>query len=167
MSLNNIDFSKKSIVDLYKTTLVELHENIPVSAESRDAVNFKFLGENRKKVLIVVSYPDAVFIPDKQLGFLTTLLAACKFTLADTAVFNFYNFSETDFSERLNFFKPAVVFLFGVEPSDFGMPLLFPHFQIQAYKDSTFLFSPGLEEIEKDKSLKTKLWVCLKKIFNL
>jgi len=174
MSLNNVNFSQKSIADLYRNVLIGSSENTSVLKENKnDKIqnevigNFKYLGENKKKILVVVTYPEVVFIPDKQLSFLTTLLAACKLSLADSAVFNLFNYSKTDLNERMSFFNPSTVFLFGVEPSLFGMPILFPHFQIQNYKESTFLFTPGLDEIEKDKALKTKLWICLKKIFDL
>jgi len=177
MNLNSIDFSKKTIADLYKNSLVEFNEVDADSELKTNKVQLKFLGENKKHVLAVVNYADAVHIPDMQLVFLTNLLSACKLTLADTAVFNFYPFSGPDnldadersklFNNIISFFKPKTVLLFGTEPADFGMPLLFPQFQIQSHNNSTFLFTPNLQEMEHDKSLKAKLWICLKKIFSL
>jgi hypothetical protein len=177
MSLNSIDFSKKNIADLYKSSLVELNKQCSDSGIKEKQVQLKFLGENKKHVLVVVNYADAVHIPDIQLGFLTNLLSACKLTLADTAVFNFHPYSGPDkpdddertkhFNNIISFFKPKTVLLFGIEPAYFGMPLLFPQFQIQSHNNSTFLFTPTLQEMEHDKSLKTKLWICLKKIFSL
>jgi hypothetical protein len=177
MSLNSIEFSRKTFADLYKNSLVDLSDENPAVKGKDKQVQLKFLGENKKHVLVVVNYADAVHIPDMQLGFLTNLLSACKLTLADTAVFNFYSFSgngNRDSDERskqynkvISFFKPKTVLLFGTEPVDFGMPLLFPQFQIQTHNNSTFLFTPTLQEMEHDKSLKTKLWICLKKIFSL
>jgi len=128
---------------------------------------WKYLGENKKKTLVVVRNTNAVHIPDKQLSFLTKLLAACNLNLADVAVFNFQDHNASEFYEILNFFNPKVVLLFDVEPSVFGLPMIFPQFQVQGYKDAVFVSSPSLEVIEPDKSLKGKLWVCLKKIFNL
>jgi len=43
----------------------------------------------------------------------------------------------------------------------------FPHFQQQKFTGITFLFSPSLNELENDKLLKSKLWICLKQIFNI
>lgn len=170
MSLNTIEFSKKNVADLYKNSLVELSintDNLPVQPSAQDRAPWKYLGENGKNVLIVLKDSQAVHIPDRQLSFLINLLNACKLNLGDIAILNFQHYSANDFSDILSFFKPKKVFLFGVEPAEFGMPVLFPHFQIQSYKEVTYLFTPSLQETEPDKIIKSKLWVCLKKIFNL
>jgi len=167
MSLNTIEFSRRNIADLYKNNLVELDGDNPPALLPVVQVQWKFLGENKKNVLIVINDADAVHIPDKQLSFLINLLNACKLNLGDITILNFRHYSAEDFNNIISYFKPKTVFLFGVEPAEFGMPVLFPHFQVQSYKESIYLFSPSLQETEPDKILKSKLWVCLKKIFNL
>ena len=167
MSLNTIELSKRNIADLYKNTLVELSRDNPASQLPGDQVVWSYLGENRKNVLIVLKDADVVHIPDKQLSFLVNLLNACKLNLGDIAVLNFHRYSANDFDNIISYFNPKAVFLFGVEPAAFGMPVLFPQFQVQSYKEATYLFTPSLQETEPDKILKSKLWVCLKKIFNL
>ena len=172
MSLNSIKFEPTDIAFLFKNSLVEINAKQQVFPQT-DIITepittgFKYLGENKKKTLVVVRSADAVHIPDKQLSFLTKLLAACSLNLADVAVFNFQDHNSSEFNEILNYFKPKVVLLFDVEPGEFGLPMIFPQFQVQGHKDSVFVSSPSLEVIEPDKSLKGKLWVCLKKIFNL
>jgi hypothetical protein len=172
MSLNSIKFEPIDIASLYKNSLVEINAEqqvIPLIKDETEQITtgLKYLGENKKKTLVVVRNTNAVHIPDKQLSFLTKLLAACNLNLADVAVFNFQDHNASEFYEILNFFNPKVVLLFDVEPSVFGLPMIFPQFQVQGYKDAVFVSSPSLEVIEPDKSLKGKLWVCLKKIFNL
>ncbi len=172
MSLNSIKFDTSDIALLFKNSLVEVSSEqqiLPQAASNAEpmAVGWKFLGENKKKTLIAVNYEDAAHIPDKQLSFLTKLLAACNLNIADVAILNFHKYSSTDFENILQQFKPKVVLLFAIEPGEFGMPMLFPQFQVQGYKDVVFVSSPSLEIIEPDKTLKGKLWVCLKKIFNL
>ena len=167
MNLNTIVFPKRIIAELFKDTLVEFETTTPVEEDKVLKGQWKYLGENKRKVLIVVKYPDAVHIPDKQLGFLTNLLSACKLNLGDTAVLNFHHHSEKDFTDILSCFNSKTIFLFGVGPDEFGMPLLFPHYQVQLFNEATYLFAPALEEIESDKILKSKLWVCFKKIFGL
>ena len=172
MSLNTIKFETTDIALLFKNSLVEIDTEqkilpkINIDADSASG-RWKYLGENKKKTLVVVRYPDVVHIPDKQLSFLTKLLAACNLNLADVAIFNFQDHSSSEFNEILNYFKPKTVLLFDIEPGEFGLPMIFPQFQVQGFKDSVFVSSPSLEVIEPDKTLKGKLWVCLKKIFNL
>jgi hypothetical protein len=172
MSLNSIKFEPTDIAFLFKNLLVEINAEQQVLPRTKIETEqiptgLKYLGENKKKTLVVVRNADAVHIPDKQLSFLTKLLAACNLNLADVAVFNFQDHNSSEFNEILNDFKPKVVLLFDVEPGEFGLPMIFPQFQVQGYKDAVFVSSPSLDVIEPDKSLKGKLWVCLKKIFNL
>ena len=172
MSLNSIKFDTTDIALLFKNSLVEINSGkqiLPQTIVNPEPIvtGWKFLGENKKKTLVVVRYSDAVHIPDKQLSFLTKLLAACNLNLADVAILNFQNHQSSEFNEILNFFKPKVVLLFDIDSAEFGMPMKFPQFQVQGYKDAVFVSSPSLEVIEPDKTLKGKLWICLKKIFNL
>ena len=172
MSLNSIKFEPTDIAFLFKNSLVEInatHQILPQTDTNAEmpASRWKYLGENKKKTLVVVRNADAVHIPDQQLSFLTKLLAACSLNLADVAIFNFRDHNSSEFNEILNFFSPKIVLLFDVEPGEFGLPMIFPQFQVQGYKDAVFVSSPSLDVIEPDKSLKGKLWVCLKKIFNL
>jgi hypothetical protein len=172
MSLNSIKFEPNDIAFLFENSLVETKAEQQVSTQTKIqteqiTTGLKYLGENKKKTLVVVRNADTVHIPDKQLSFLTKLLAACNLNLADVAIFNFQDHNSSEFKEILDFFKPKVVLLFDVEPAGFGLPMIFPQFQVQGYKEAVFVSSPSLEIIEPDKSLKGKLWVCLKKIFNL
>ena len=172
MSLNSIKFDTTDIALLFKNSLVEgdaKQQVLPQTNTNAEpvATGWKYLGENKKKTLVVVRHPDVAHIPDKQLAFLTKLLAACNLNLADVAILNFQDHSSSEFNEILNFFNPKVVLLFEIEPAEFGMPMIFPQFQVQGYKDAVFVSSPSLQVIEPDKTLKGKLWVCLKKIFNL
>jgi hypothetical protein len=182
MSLNSIKFDTKDIALLFKNSLVEISEQQPVPAKAKNkpeplppesklddptAIGWKYLGENKKKVLIIVRYAGITHLPDKQLSFLSKLLAACNLNTGDVAILNFQNYDQGDFDEIMNHFTPKVVLLFETQPAEFGMPMNFPEFQVQKHKDAVFVSSPSLEKIEPDKSLKGKLWICLKKIFNL
>ena len=167
MSLNSIKFDTTDIALLFKNSLVEVTAEQQDLLQSNSNPEWKYLGENKKKTLIVVGYADVVHIPDKQLSFLTKLLAACNLNLADVAILNFHQYKSSDFDKIMNYFNPKVVLLFNIEPGEFGMPMIFPQFQVQGHKDVMFVSSPSLEVIEPDKTLKGKLWVCLKKIFNL
>ena len=53
-----------------------------------------------------------------------------------------------------------------LHPAMLDLPVNFPHFQVQSFNNSTFLFTPSLHEIQ-NTILKSKLWVCLRRIFNV
>ena len=177
MDLNNIDLPASVITSLYHSSLVDLPGTItgpepaPVviekTPETNEVSEVKWLGENRKNILIIVNHTGSTYLPDKELEFLTGILGACKFGIADVAIVNLSNSPATDYKKLLGLLKSKTVLLFGVEPSAFGLPINFPHFQLQAFANNTFLSSPCLDELETDKLMKSKLWVCLKRLYNI
>ena len=166
MSLNNIQLPASAIADLYHCSLIETSE-IPVKTEAINIASDddKYLGENKKNILIIVDYPGVMYLPDEELSFLTNMLGACKLSMMDVAIVNRDNYKEKNYKELVSNFKSRIVFLFGVDPVSFGLPVSFPHFQIQPFAGATFLFTPSLKECNNDALLKSKLWVCLRRIF--
>ncbi len=128
---------------------------------------WKFLGDNKKNILILVQYSNAVHIPDEELAFLTQLLSACKLSLGDIALLNLAHHRQLAYKEALDKLGSQLIFLYGIEPAAWGLPISFPHFQLQPFAGRRFLYAPALEEIREDKLLKTKLWVSLKPIFGV
>jgi hypothetical protein len=172
--INHIKLPASVVADLYQYSLIDTNEtavNQPVADITNDkhasSSDWKWLGENRKNVLIIVNYSDAVHLSDNELTFLTGILGACKLSLADVSVLNLNNHPDASYKELVAYFKSKIVLLFAVEPASFGLPMSFPHFQIQPFAGNSFLFSPSLKELENDKVMKSKLWVCLKRLFNL
>jgi len=181
MDLNKIELPAFLIVDLYKDMLVsspaykevktediqKAEKNKLVIPDKQNPETFKFLGNNKKNILVVVNNNDAVFLPDNQLTFLTGILNACKLSLDDIALFNFSNYPEASYKEILPFFNSKVMLLFAVAPEKIGLPVSFPEFQIQPFSTTTLLYSASLSDLEHDKELKGKLWMSLKRLFNL
>ena len=139
-------------------------ETQPISGE---VVAWKSLGDNRKNILIMLNSPGSVHIADNELSFLTGILGACKLNMADVAIVNHYNYKDATYKELTNYFKSKIVFLFDIEPASFGLPMNFPHYQIQSFAGNSFLYSVSLKDLENDKIEKSKLWVSLKRLFNL
>jgi hypothetical protein len=181
MDLNHIELPAFIIADLYHSSLVDENksgemksgtaevieeEKLPVLEKEPDSP-WKSLGGNLKNVLIIINTEEAVHLPDHELTFLTGVLGACKLSLADVAIVNLTNHPEATYRELTTFFKSRIVLLFNVEPATFGLPMNFPHYQIQAFAGNTFLYAPSLRNLENDKVEKSKLWVCLKRLFNL
>jgi hypothetical protein len=179
MDLNHIRLPASVVADLYHKSLIDTTGTLSGSKVEKTSVaktliagvpgntGLKYLGENRKNILIIVNHADAVYLPDDELGFLTGILNACKLSIGDVAIVNFNNHPDVSYKELTNHFKSRNVFLFGVEPATFGLPMSFPHFQVQSFANNSFLFSPVLKELENDKLLKSKLWICLKRIFGI
>jgi hypothetical protein len=171
MGLNDIKLPASLTTAFYRTTLVETgeYESIerPVVAEQPAQGEWKYLGDNKKNILITVNYPALRHLPDDELVFLTSILAACKLDLGDIAIVNIANTTQASYKDYHSFFKSKIVILFGIDPLSFGLPVDFPTFQVQSVASSTFLYSPSLGECRQDKLTKSKLWVCLRKMFDL
>jgi hypothetical protein len=130
----------------------------------------KSLGSNRRHVTILVSARDSPFLPDNQLAFLTKILEACRLSLADVAIVNNAT-AETNITTIKEQLAPKTILLFGLEPSALRLPINFPPFKPLDYDGCTYLSTPGLDQLvrntEESKLLKSKLWICLRTIFDV
>jgi hypothetical protein len=177
MSLNDLHLSTSLITTLYPSSLIspDDEDSVPVAkkpvAEQKTKANttesWKSLGNNQKNVLIVVDYPDIVHLPDDELNFLTGMLTACRLSLDDVAIINTNNYKLVNYKDILTQFKSKIIFLFGVTPGDFGLPVNFPFFQVQTVSNCIFLYTPALEHRHTDILLKSRLWVSLRSIFSI
>ncbi len=131
---------------------------------------YKFLGNNRRNVAIIVHSPGTPFLPDNQLAFLTKILEACRMNIGDIAIVNAATAPVAIAALRQQL-SPTAVLLFGLEPVAIKLPINFPIFRLQPYDACTYLSAPALSQLvqnsEESKLLKSKLWVCLKTLFNV
>jgi len=185
MSLNNIQLNPSLLAHLYRTSLVETNDSLqpgkkkrplPPSKNSIEAdrsarepksPTWKYLGDYKKNILFIVRYHDVPHLPNEQLNFLTSVLSACKLNLADVAILNMANAPSSLYKEVQEKFKSNFIILLGLAPETLEMPLSFPEFQVQLFNNCTFLYTPVLEVLETDRVLKSKLWICLKKMFGV
>jgi hypothetical protein len=169
MALNDIHLPPGTVADLYKNVLIEPGQSVaPTETKQTKQIGSTiFLGNNKKQVVLIVSYEDAVHIPDAQLNFLTSILTACKLNLDDIAIINFAKSIEKNSKDLFKVVSAKSVLFFGVKTESLSLPISFPLFQVQFFDGINYLSSPTLDEIEKDKSLKGQLWTSLKKLFNL
>lgn len=166
MDINNIQLTPATVTALYKNSLY-IEESRKEEKVKEEKAVFKHLGQNNKKIVLLVSYSDAVFLPDKQLEFLTSILTACRLSLADVAIINSANAGDISYKSLSKELQMQYAILFGVNPSSLSLPVDFPAYQVQAFSNCTYLHSDSLEALAADKELKTKLWLCLKKIFGV
>lgn len=184
MGLNNIELPASVIASLYPSSLVtpdteggqsqaKMSEPVSVNqqpqptAGTSPSFTWKFLGNNKRAVLVVVNNPGILHLPDDDLNFLTNMLTACKLGLGDIILVNYPNIAEKGGPAAVKYFKSREVMLFGIDPAEFGLPVSFPEYQVQAVANVQYVFSPALGEILNDKGAKGKLWTSLKKLFGI
>jgi hypothetical protein len=182
MGLNDLELPDSLIAELYKDSLVmpAAAPRFPTAtaapqqssspAPASTPGGYKFLGNNQKKITILVDSPECAFLPDDQLAFLTKMLEACKMNMGDVAIVNQAN-SRADIAGLKQQLSPASLLLLGPGPEEIRLPIHFPLFKIQAFDQCSFLWMPSLRQFlqpgEEGKLLKTKLWVCLRQLFEL
>lgn len=167
IDLNKIELTPEIISGLYKNTLVDIEERVPANNEKNSQPSWIYLGSNKKKILLLAQFKGMKNIPPAYMEFLNGMISACKLNIDDVVIMNIDGQPGLDIKSLLSYFKSQVVILFGIIPTSLGLPIGFPHFQVQPFDGVTYLSTPTLEELSEDKVLKSKLWVCLKRIFNL
>jgi len=122
------------------------------------------LGNFHRAVLILVDYPDFPIISDDDLAFTQKWMKPVNLSMDDVAIVNLTN-SNTSYSEIDNLLLPKIILAFGMSSRIFDLPLQFPDYQVQHFKEQTFLCTSSLSDIAMDETLKKKFWGCLKKLF--
>ena len=166
MSLDNIQLTPTVLQGLYTKPLYDLNTDKSTSAFIQPN-SISYLGNNQKKIVILVRASTAIYLPDDELNFLLGILTACKLSMADIALINFSKNPSLLYKDVTEELMAEKIFLFGLEPNELGLPLAFPHYQVQHFNNQVYLSSVSLNELQTDKEEKMKLWNCLKKIFSI
>lgn len=167
MSLNSIVLPPYMVGKLYGSSLVDQPANTASQKSGPDEKKIAFLGRNEKQILVVTANPDAAYLPDAELAFLSTVLEACGLGIADVAIVNHFKLDGLSYEALIGQLESKKVLLFGIDPVQFGLPVNFPQFQVQGFNGQTYVYAPHLAEIEKDVPLKKGLWMALKKLFSV
>jgi len=176
MSLDKIQLPDFLIPGLFKDSLVITNELKAAKVASKTTEKAVappaklFLGDNKKNITIIVNDGEAVYLRESWLQFLTNILAACKLNIGDVAIINQLQ-SKTSFAELQFATAPKYLITFDVSGKDIGLPFTIPHYQVQGHSKCSILLCPPLSVMLGDneavKIEKTKLWVSLKKMFNI
>ena len=166
MSLDNIQLPDTILQGLFGKCLYDLEPHKSVLSDM-PASEISFLGNNQKKIIILVNSEAAIYLPDDELNFLLGILTACKLSMADIALVNLAKNPDINYSFLTDQFKADKVFLFGLTAAAIALPLQFPNYQVQQFNNQVYLSSVSLNEMQANKEEKMKLWACLKKIFSI
>lgn len=166
------------IANLYRNSLVILDDEqrsgeTPTpgtKATTETAARQWYLGSNLQKITMVVNQKDAVYVNDESLKFLSNILGACKLNLGDVAIVN-YHTEPVNYTFLKENTSPQHLILFGVTAQQIQLSFTVPNYQVQKYDNCNFLIAGGLETMldnsQEAKLEKSKLWLSLKKMFNV
>jgi hypothetical protein len=130
----------------------------------------KFLGDHLKKIAIIVNDADAVHLNEVDLGLLSSILNACKLTLADIALINIAQ-QPISLHEILNTLPSQFILAFDLNSAQLKIKLPTTLYKPIVLGEAQILFSNGLKSMQgidqNAKLEKAKLWNALKLLFKL
>lgn len=142
------------------------NNHIPIN----DSRQIKYLGEHLKQVTIIVKDELAVYLNENDLTLLSSILSACKLTLADIALINVAQ-QKLSLHEILNVLPSKLVMIFDVSSTTLKIKLPTTLYKSIQLGDTYLLFSNSLSLMQGgDQSAKLekgKLWAILKQLFQL
>lgn len=161
MAINDqLKLSSPTLEGLYRNSLYYIEEQSSKTAQPLRKETIK------KMMTILTGSPINMEKENPSFLFLTGIVQACRLTIADTNFFSSHN-DEVNFKYIQDNAPSPLVLMFDITPGDIGLPVYFPHFQLQHFSGVTYLSAPDLPALQEDKLLKSKLWLCLKQYFSI
>jgi hypothetical protein len=181
-----------ALVALYKDTLVIPNPEIKSGVQSKLLQNketpapalevevktkvvktagpLKYLGDHHKKILVIVNDPNSVYLNEADFILLTSILNACKLTIADIALVNIGN-QETSLHQILETVPSQIIMCFDIAPVELKIKLPTTLYKLNELGESVLFFSKPLSSMQgtgsEAKLEKGILWNLLKKIFKI
>ncbi len=185
MSTDKTILSSSVLVDLYKDSLVVV-EDIPLENKAtveqtietkKEEIKevkwegpIKSLGEHNKKITVIVNDPNSVHLNEMDFILLTSILNACRLTIADIALINIGK-QPVGLHQILQELPSTLVLSFAVDATQLKVKLPSTLYKITQLGETNILFSNALSTMQgtgvEAKQEKAKLWTVLKKIFEL
>jgi hypothetical protein len=130
----------------------------------------KFLGDHLKKIVVLVHDENAVYLNEADLGLLSSILVACKLTLADIALVNIAS-QPLSLHDILGTLPSKYVLVFALSGSALKIKLPATLYKPIELGETQLLFSASLQSMhgaeQNAKVEKSKLWNALKLLFKL
>ena len=134
-----------------------------VVAEPAAEKTFKFLGGNKKSVLILVNDEANDVSTEQGRELLRKIVKAVDLGTPDFAIVNYSKYQGTGFAELYQFFKPVTMLSFGVEIAHLKLNLTWQN-EIITHGPTRIIFAPNLHHLDSDLTAKKLLWGNLQKI---
>jgi hypothetical protein len=169
----------KSVENEEEAIITAIGKAAMVSTSNNEVVNeqktiptqpLKFLGDHLKKIVVLVNDKEAVHLNETNLGLLSSILNACKLTLADIALVNMAS-QPISIHEILTTLPSQLVLSFDLSSEQLKIKLPKTLYKPIVLGETQILFSSSLQSMQGGdqaaKLEKSKLWNALKLLFNL
>jgi len=125
------------------------------------AIQFNYLGSNKKRFLITTHYTDQEFIAADHLTALQNILKRKEHDIDDVAILNVAKNNTNSFDDLLNHFKPTKLLILGKEAIPAKMEALVIN-QPKQLTDCAALYSFSFDEMMDNTEHKKAFWEQMK-----
>lgn len=125
--------------------------------------DFKYLGKNEKKVLILVNDTENPVSTPQGTELLRKLVLSINLKNADFALVNYSSYSSAKFEHLSTFFSCKILLSFGVAPDTLGLAE-HPLHLLHVFQNVNVIFSHNLHDLDTDITAKKTLWGTLKNL---
>jgi len=158
---NNTLSFEKLVKDLEK---YQEKAEIPLIVEEpAQPKTFKFLGGNKKFVLLLVNDQNNDVSSEQGRELLRKIVKAIDLSTPDFALLNYAQHKGTSYSELQQFFKPQLMLAFGVGSDHLKLNLAWEN-EILVHQSTKMIFAPNLHDLDGNLAEKKALWGHLQKI---
>jgi hypothetical protein len=142
-------------------------ETVPVAEPPVEAIStvtsFKYLGDFKKQLLIIVHYTHLEFIDDNHLTAMENILKRLGHSVNDAAIFNLAKYNDASFEQILTFFSPDKLLILGADALPPGVPKLELN-KPQLLDKRNCLYSFSFEEMMANVEYKKVFWEQMKQL---
>lgn len=125
--------------------------------------SFRFLGGNKKFVLLLVNDKNNEVSTEQGRELLRKIVKAIDLSTPDFALLNYAQHEGTTYTELQQFFKPQLMLAFGIESGHLNLNLVWEN-EILIHEATKMIFAPNLHDLDGNLAEKKALWSHLQKI---
>jgi len=135
----------------------------PVASPLQAPPAFKFLGKNKRNILILVNDAENEVSDEAGRELLRKIVKSVNLTANDFALLNYAGYTGADFKQLMDHFSCALVFAFGVSPDQLSLAA-HPENTIVNEGPVRLIFAAELRKLDQNPAGKKALWGSLQNL---
>ena len=135
----------------------------PATSSVQQPVEFKFLGKNKRNILILVNDEHNEVSDESGRELLRKIVKSVNLSANDFALLNYAGCKGTGFKQLQEYFSCALVFAFGVSPAELSLPA-HPEHSVVSEGGVRMIFSAELRVLDQNAAGKKALWGSLQSL---
>lgn len=173
MSLLNTVLPDFVLADLFTSSLIQLSAEVRYEERTKTLVGstlIPYQGKNLHEITIGVYFTEQEQMPAETLDFLVNILKACQRNTEHVAIVNFAT-GEYKLEDIVSQLHPGIIMLFGSYPLFSSVTPETADFVLADLQGIKIIRVPALEKLTQTtpeaRTMKGRLWMMLKQLFNL